>query len=152
MSDEHVTAAEHEAATPLRVVVYSDDRTTREQVRLALGRRIAADLPPVHVVEVATARALLDVMDAGGVAVGVLDGEASPAGGIGMARQLKDEVQQCPPLLVLVARQQDAWLATWSHAEAALAYPLDPVRLPEVVADLVRTGRTSAPSAGASRS
>ncbi|MVA77356.1 hypothetical protein GC722_15195 [Auraticoccus sp. F435] len=125
-------------AAPLRVVVYSDDRLVREQVRLALGTRVARDLPPVRVVEVATPRALLQTMDAGGVALAILDGEASPAGGLGMARQLKDEITRCPPVLVLVARQQDAWLATWSRAEAALPYPLDPVRLPVVAAELLR--------------
>ena len=30
------------------VLLYSDDRTVREQVRLALGRRIAADLPDIE--------------------------------------------------------------------------------------------------------
>lgn len=135
MADPHPGST---SPAPLRVVVYSDDRTTREQVRLALGTRVAADLAPVALVEVATRVALVNAVDAGGVDLVVLDGEASPAGGLGMARQLKDEVAACPPLLVLVARQQDAWLATWSGADAALPYPLDPVRLPEVVADLLR--------------
>ncbi|SDE55048.1 ANTAR domain-containing protein [Auraticoccus monumenti] len=135
MADPHPGST---APTPLRVVVYSDDRTTREQVRLALGSRVAVDLPPVALVEVATQVALVNAVDAGGVDLVVLDGEATPAGGLGMARQLKDEVAKCPPLLVLVARQQDAWLATWSGADAALAYPLDPVRLPEVAAGLLR--------------
>ena len=31
--------------TPAKVLVYSDDRTVRDQVRLALGKRVAADLP-----------------------------------------------------------------------------------------------------------
>ncbi len=141
MADQHTAAP---GPAPLRVVVYSDDRLTREQVRLALGPRVAADLPPVQLVEVATPAALLGAMDAGGVSLAVLDGEASPAGGLGMARQLKDEVSHCPPLLVLVARQQDAWLATWSGADAALPYPLDPVRLPQVVADLLRDALSGA--------
>ena len=33
---------------PLKVLVYSDDRTTRESVRLALGKRPAADLPELE--------------------------------------------------------------------------------------------------------
>ena len=45
MSDERASAAK---AT---VLVYSDDRTVREQVRLALGRRVAADLPEIEVGE-----------------------------------------------------------------------------------------------------
>ena len=38
----------------LRVLLYSSDRTVREQVRLALGRKVASDLPPIEVEEVAT--------------------------------------------------------------------------------------------------
>ena len=34
----------------------------------------------------------------------VLDGEAQPAGGMGMCRQLKDEIHRCPPVLVLIGR------------------------------------------------
>ncbi len=68
----------------------------------------------------------------------ILDGEAVPAGGMGVAKQLKDEIVHCPPILLLVARPQDAWLATWSGAEAIVGYPIDPVRLPQTVADLLR--------------
>ncbi len=41
----------------------------------------------------------------------ILDGEAAPAGGMGLAKQLKDEIAQCPPILVLTGRPDDAWLA-----------------------------------------
>ena len=41
-------------------------------------------------------------------------------------------------VLVLVARVADAWLGTWSRAEAISAYPIDPVRLPAQVAELLR--------------
>ena len=57
-------------------------------------------------------------MDTGAIDLAILDGEAVPAGGMGIARQLKDEIYQCPPVLVLTGRPQDAWLATWSRAEA----------------------------------
>ena len=43
----------------------------------------------------------------------VLDGEAVPAGGLGLARQVKDEIYGCPPVLVLIGRPQDSWLAAW---------------------------------------
>ena len=66
-------------------------------------------------------------MDAGGVDLAILDGEAVPAGGMGIAKQLKDEIYQCPPVLVLTGRPQDAWLATWSRAEAAVPHPIDPL-------------------------
>ena len=126
------------AERPLKVLVYSDDRTTRESVRLALGKRPAADLPVLEYVECATEPAVIKTMDKGGIDLAVLDGEAVPAGGMGIARQLKDEIFQCPPVLVITGRPQDAWLATWSRAEAAVSHPIDPVRLAEVTADLLR--------------
>ena len=67
-----------------------------------------------------------------------LDGEAAPAGGMGIAKQLKDEIFQCPPVLLLTGRPQDAWLATWSRAEAAVSHPIDPVLLAETVVGLLR--------------
>ena len=67
-----------------------------------------------------------------------LDGEAVPAGGMGIAKQLKDEIFQCPPVVVLTGRPQDAWLATWSRAEAAVSHPIEPIRLAEAVIGLAR--------------
>jgi len=124
--------------TTARVLLYSDDRTTREQVRLTLGRRLAADLPELDVFEVATQPVVLQAMDAGGIDLVILDGEAVPSGGMGLCHQLKNEIENCPPVLLLVARVADAWLATWSEADAVTSYPVDPVRLPALAADLLR--------------
>ncbi|MDF9715933.1 response regulator transcription factor [Nocardioides sp. ChNu-153] len=125
-------------ATRLRVLVYSDDVRTREQVVLALGRRVHPDLPELEYVEVATAAVVRQQLDTGRIDLAVLDGEAVPAGGMGIAKELKDEIYACPPVLVLTGRPQDAWLATWSRAEAAVPHPLDPVLLAETVAGLLR--------------
>lgn len=122
----------------MTILVYSDDRSTREKVRLAIGRRPAADLPKVEFFECATQPAVLKALDSGGIDVVVLDGEAAPYGGLGLARQLKDEIYRCPPVLVLIGRPQDAWLATWSRAEAAVPHPLDPVAVATAVAGLMR--------------
>lgn len=120
------------------ILLYASNRLTREDVRLALGRKVAADLPPVTVVEVATQPAVITAMDEGGIDLAILDGEAVP-GGMGLCRQLKDEVVRCPPVLVLTGRADDAWLATWSRADGVVPHPVDPFRLPGVVADLLRT-------------
>ncbi|MFT3862095.1 hypothetical protein [Micropruina sp.] len=121
-----------------KILLYSDDRTTREQVRLALGRRVAADLPELELYEVATQPAVLAAVDSGGLDLLILDAEATPVGGLGLAKQLKDEIAECPPILVLIIRVADAWLATWSRADATVMYPVDPVRLPGAVAELLR--------------
>ncbi|MBQ0985098.1 hypothetical protein KBZ10_11320 [Streptomyces sp. F63] len=120
------------------VLVYSDNARTREQVRLAAGKRPAADVPSVEFVECATLPAVLSALEAGGIDVCVLDGETAPAGGMGVCRQIKDEVFGCPPVLLLIGRPQDAWLATWSRAEAAVTHPVDPVEFAGALAGLLR--------------
>lgn len=124
---------------PLHILVYSDNPRTREQVRLALGKRVHPELPELEYVEIATAPMVISRMDAGGIDLAILDGEATPAGGMGVAKQLKDEIANCPPILVLTGRPDDAWLASWSQAEAAVPHPIDPIRLGDAVVSLLRT-------------
>jgi DNA-binding response OmpR family regulator len=130
----------------LRVLVYSDDSNTRAEVVLAAGRRPHPDLPVVQYVECATAPVVLATMDAGGIDLAILDGEAVPAGGMGICRQLKDEIFQCPPVLVLIGRRDDAWLATWSRADAVVPHPIDPLILADTVARLLRPRADVVPS------
>ena len=133
--------------TPAKVLVYSDDRTVREQIRLALGSRVAADLPPIEVFEVATQPAVLRTLDAGtDYALLILDGNAQPSGGFGVAHQIKEEYADSAPVLLLVSREADAWLASWSRAEAVVGFPVDPVTLPTQVAALIRA-RLAQPAA-----
>lgn len=126
-------------ATRLKILVYSDDSTVRQQVIIALGRRPHPDLPEVEYVEVATEPVVIQNMDSGQIDLAILDGEAAPAGGMGIAKQMKDEIFRCPPILVLTGRPQDAWLATWSRAEAAVPHPIDPIQLGEAVVELLRS-------------
>ena len=118
--------------------MYSNNAKTREKVILALGKRLHPDLPEVSYVEVATEPMVIRQVDAGGIDLAILDGEASPAGGMGVAKQLKDEVAQCPPIVVLTGRADDAWLASWSRAEAAVPHPIDPILLGRTVLELLR--------------
>jgi DNA-binding response OmpR family regulator len=124
---------------PLRLLVYSDNPRTREQVQLALGKRVHPDLPDLTYVDVATAPMVIKLMDEGGFDLVILDGEATPVGGMGIAKQLKDEIANCPPILVLTGRADDKWLANWSRAEAAVSHPIDPILLGDAVVSLLRT-------------
>ncbi|MEU7891604.1 MULTISPECIES: hypothetical protein [Nonomuraea] len=122
----------------MRVLVYSDDARTRDQVRQAIGRRPAADVPLVEIVECATQPKVLQLLDSGTIDVAVLDGETQPAGGMGVSKQAKDEVYDCPPILLLVARKDDRWLANWSRADAVVPQPLEPIAVADAVATLMR--------------
>jgi len=126
-----------------RVLIYSDDSSVRGAIKAALGSKLAADLP-IETIEFATADALrqyVDQTDTKGQVradLFILDGEAVPEGGIGVARQLKDEVFNCPPSIVLIARQSDSWLAAWSRAEASLQHPVDAFALAKTATELLR--------------
>lgn len=130
--------SEEATAAKATILIYSDDRSVRDAIKVAMGRRVAADLPEISVVECATYQAAIKTLDAGGIDLIIADGEAAPLGGMGLCRQAKDEIANCPPVLLLVQRVADAWLATWSRADAVVPYPIDPVRLPTPVAELLR--------------
>ncbi len=136
MSDAPITAA------PATVLVYGHRPEVREAVRTAVGRRPAADVGPLTWIECSTGDEVISAVDAGGIDLCILDGEAQPTGGLALARQLEEEVADRPAVCVLIARQPDRWLAHWSRAEGTLPFPVDPLTAPGVVADLLRT-RTS---------
>ena len=129
---------EQDQPPPARVLVYSDDRGVRRQVLAGIGRRPEPSSPVVEFVECATEPMVVERASKGKFDLLILDGEAVPAGGMGIARQLKDEIFDCPPILVLIGRPQDAWLATWSRADAVVPHPLEPVALARAVAALLR--------------
>ena len=156
MTDLHATPtasqagqASSGAAYQLSVLLYSDDIATRDAVRVAVGRRPARDVEVTKWLECATAAAVIEAVETGEIDVMVLDGEAGQTGGLGLCRQLKNEIFSCPPVLVLTGRPQDGWLAAWSQADLAVPHPLDPIAVAEAVAEL---GRRVGASASASAS
>ena len=131
------------------IVLYSDDSTVRQAVTAALGTRVAPEMAEHVIHEFATAAALRLYVDGkkpgadSPIDLFILDGEAVPEGGLGIARQLNDEVFNCPPVMVITGRKDDAWLAAWSRAEANVLHPIDPFTLAHTVAELLRARTTS---------
>src|ERR1700691_855807 len=130
----------------MKVVVYSHDADTRADIKRAIAVPPAPDVPTAEIIEVASSPALFRLLDAGGVDVMVLDGEAQPAGGMGISRQAKDEIYNCPPALLVIGRADDRWLATWSRAEAVISHPIAPVALATEVAALMRSRAAVVPT------
>lgn len=143
MSEE--TPALPAGEEPLTILVYSDDPSTRRQMILAVGPRPAKDLPRVEFQEVATEPVVHRTISAGGIDLAILDGEAWPAGGMGICRQLKDEQVDPPPVVVVIGRADDRWLATWSMADGVVTHPIDPATLTERVVALIREDRSRLP-------
>lgn len=122
------------------VLLYSDRAQVRDRVRQAIGARPAADMT-VKFVDAATYDECVRIVDRTDVSLLVLDGEAQPAGGLGIARQLRDEVDDCPPICVVIARAADRWLAAYAKVDAVLVHPLDPVTTGRTVAGILRQRR-----------
>ena len=145
MSASSTAAADATAAAGHVVVVYSDDPAVRDKVRTAVGRRPSPDLGRVEWVDCSTGPEVTARVGEGGVDLVILDGEAWPTGGMGLAKQMKDEVRDCPPTLVLIARRDDAWLANWSLADAVVAHPVDPAVLTRAVVEQLHARESALP-------
>ena len=129
------------------VLVYSSRPETRERVQVALGRRPAPGLD-LEFVEAATGPEAVALTDAGDIDLAILDGEAAPTGGMGLCRQMKDELDDAPPVLLLLGRRDDAWLATWSRAEGVVPHPIDAFQLTDAVTALLGAARTDVVASG----
>ena len=121
------------------VIIYSDDSSVRRAITLAISPTPASDLAAITIKEFATGPALRSYLDEGNAAdLLILDGEAVPEGGMGIARQVKDEIFNCPPTLVIIGRPADAWLANWSKADVTVLHPIEPLETANQVAKLLR--------------
>jgi DNA-binding response OmpR family regulator len=129
--------------TQYTVLLYSDDAAVRDRIRQAIGVRPAADLQ-VEFADASTWEDCRDLLDKYEIDLMVLDGEAAPAGGLGIARQTKDEYATPPPVCVVLARAADRWLAAYAQVDQTLVMPLDPVTTGQTVAAMLRARRNGA--------
>jgi DNA-binding response OmpR family regulator len=69
----------------------------------------------------------------------VADEIASGAGGFAVAKDLKGAAEPFPGAVILIlAREQDEWLARWSGADVWMTKPVDPFALADAVAEWLR--------------
>ncbi len=135
---ETASTGELQGTETVKVLLYSDDKTRREEVRNLVGRRASFDTPLIEWTDVATPEAVVAYAEETKFDLAILDGESGKHGGMGLTRTLKSEIFEAPPVLLLIAREQDKWLASWSEAESVVSMPLDPIALQEAIADLLR--------------
>src|SRR6266508_1417832 len=102
------------------------------------GRASSAVVPePRSAVVVAEARH----PDLAVVEVGV-----TPYGAFGITRDIKASPETTCPVVVVLERPQDDWLARWSGADALVNRPIDPFALAEVARRLVEEHRGVVPA------
>ncbi len=88
-------------------------------------------------------RALQQLDDAGGFDLVLADADTAPTGGFALAREVKTRAKMgrdVPPVVLLLARSQDRYLAKWSEADAFLLKPADPFDLHAVITAVVTGG------------
>ena len=124
----------------MRVLLVSPDANARDLMRIAVGsleRRLGE---PVS---------FLDAPDGElGAKVGlrerpdavVADEIASRAGAFSMAKDLRGAPKPyLGPIVIILERKHDAWLARWSGADAWFVRPVDPFELADRLVELIRT-------------
>jgi DNA-binding response OmpR family regulator len=137
----HASTTADTAGAPRRtynVLLYSDRIAVRDRIRQAIGVRPAAGVT-VNFIDASTYDECIKIVDKTDISLLVLDGEAQPAGGLGIARQLRDEVDECPPICVVIARAADRWLAAYAKVDAVLVHPLDPITTGRTVANILQS-------------
>jgi CheY-like chemotaxis protein len=118
------------------VLLYSDRPEVRDRMRLAVGTRPAPGVE-LQYVEAGSYLECVRLIDTYQVDLVLLDGEARPAGGMAVARQLRDELDDCPLIVLVVARAADQWLAAYSEPDAVLVHPLDPMTTGQTIVSLL---------------
>jgi DNA-binding response OmpR family regulator len=98
----------------------------------------------VAITTVATPDRAVGVLDDGReFDVIVADADTAPAGGFYLCREVKSRGwtgRDVPPVVLLLARDQDRYLASWAQADAYCLKPLDPFDLAAAV-EAVAAGR-----------
>lgn len=98
----------------------------------------------IQLLEVRTPeRALQQLDDVGGFDLVLADADTAPTGGFALAREVKARAKMgrdVPPVVLLLARTQDRYLARWSEADAFLLKPADPFDLHAVITAVVAGG------------
>ena len=127
--------------TPVKILVFSDNSSTRQAVITGVGFKASKDTAPIEWLEAATAFGVFELVDSHDIAVLVLDGETQKEGGMSVAKELANTRENLPPILMLTARPQDQWLATWAGASRIVSAPFDSQELQENLAELLRARR-----------
>jgi DNA-binding response OmpR family regulator len=126
----------------VRVLLVSPDRSSRELMRVAIGsleRRLGEPLTFLDAEngEEGARIGLRERPDAV-----VADEIASRAGAFSLAKDLRGAADPyLGPIVILLERKHDAWLAGWSGADAWFVRPVNPFELADTLVELLTSGR-----------
>lgn len=127
------------SAQAVDVVLYSADPARREAVKRGIGIRPGKGAPTLQWIETATAQGTIRAVEAHRPPIVILDAEAPKVGGMAVAQDIHNQLEQDPVIILLTARPQDRWLATWAGAAYTVLAPYDPLELQRTMMDALRT-------------
>ncbi len=116
----------------MKILLVADHSSVAAQVRTAVEGW--DDSTVLHVSTPQRAVAIIDEGESFDVVVA--DNDTHPTGGLALAREVKARGQMgrdMPPVVLLIARTQDKWLANWAQADAYVLKPADPFDLREAL-------------------
>jgi DNA-binding response OmpR family regulator len=129
----------------IKVLLVASDQRVRERLRLAL-ERLEVTGEEVDFLEVPDGDQALALAEAEHPDLVVVEVGVTPYGAFGLARDIKAAPEVSCPVIVVLERPQDEWLARWSGADAMVNRPIDPFQLAKVARRLVEERRGVAPA------
>lgn len=126
----------------MRILLVSPDPASRDLMRIAVGsleRRLGESLSFLEAAdgEAGARLGLLERPDAV-----VADEIASRAGAFSLAKDLRGAPDPyVGPIVILLERRHDQWLARWSGADAWFVKPVDPFELADRLVELIERTR-----------
>ena len=129
----------------IKVLLIASDQRVRERLRLALERLEAAG-EEVEFLEAGDGNDAMVRIEAQRPDLIVVEVGVTPYGAFGITRDVKAFPETACPVIVVLERPQDEWLARWSGADALVSRPVDPFALAQVADRLVKEHRGAAPA------
>lgn len=120
----------------MKILLVSPDPAVRETMALTV-RSVERALPPgstIEFFEALNGQQGIDRAWRHRPEIVVADEIASTAGAFALAKELKGAAAPFEGrIVILLERSQDAWLASWSGADAWFVKPVDPFELADIV-------------------
>jgi CheY-like chemotaxis protein len=131
----------------IKVLLVASDQRVRERLRLALERLESGDpVDEVHFLETDDGNDAVALVEARHPDLVVVEVGVTPYGAFGIARDVKASPETACPVIVVLERPQDEWLARWAGADALVNRPVEPFALAQVARRLIEEHRGSAPA------
>jgi DNA-binding response OmpR family regulator len=119
-----------------KILLVAAEPGSRERLRLALERLEAAG-DEIEFLQAENGNVALTVAELEHPDLVVVEVGVTPYGAFGLTRDLKALPAVACPVIVVLERPQDEWLARWSGADALVYQPVDPFALAQVAGRLL---------------